>query len=66
MTKIEIDKEFKRIIQRLVELQYSDKLNTEAHEQVIRELNYIDHIDLELKQKKLKEKNHGYQRKEKN
>ncbi len=62
MTKIEIDKEFKRIIQRLVELEYSDRLNTEAHEQVIRELNYIDHIDLELKQKTLKEKNNGYKR----
>jgi len=56
MTKIEIDKEFKRIIQKLVQLQYSNKLNTEAHEQVIRELNYIDHVDLELKQKALKGK----------
>jgi len=63
MTKIEIDKEFKRIIQKLVQLQYSNKLNTEAHEQVIRELNYIDHVDLELKQKALKGKQNEYRRK---
>ena len=63
MTKIEIDKEFKRIIQKLVQLQYSNKLNTEAHEQVIRELNYIDHVDLELKQKALKGKQNERERK---